>query len=123
MRGTMVLFGGASGQVPPFDIQRLNKGGSLKLTRPNVDHFVLDRAELLGRAADLFGWVADGSLKVLIGGPYPLAEAAAGAGGSRRAADHRKTPAAALSQRWRDPAGGPLVGEDSEHTGHRSIRP
>ena len=41
VRGTMVLFGGASGQVPPFDIQRLNRGGSLKLTRPNVDHFVL----------------------------------------------------------------------------------
>ncbi len=73
----MVLFGGASGQVPPFDIQRLNQGGSLKLTRPTVDHFVLDREELLGRAADLFGWVADGSLHVRIGGPYPLAEAAA----------------------------------------------
>jgi NADPH2:quinone reductase len=77
VRATMVLFGGASGQVPPFDIQRLNKGGSLKLTRPNVDHFVLDRAEMLGRAADLFGWVADGSLQVLIGGRYPLSEAAA----------------------------------------------
>jgi NADPH2:quinone reductase len=76
VRGTMVLFGGASGQVPPFDIQRLNKGGSLKLTRPNVDHFVLDRAELLDRAKDVFGWVADGSLTVQIGGSYPLAQAA-----------------------------------------------
>ncbi len=76
IRGTMVLFGGASGQVPPFDIQRLNKGGSLKLTRPTVDHFVRDRAEMLGRAADLFGWVADGSLQVRIGGRYQLAEAA-----------------------------------------------
>ena len=47
-RGTMVLFGGASGQVPPFDIQRLNKGGSLKLTRPNVDHFVLDPRRTAG---------------------------------------------------------------------------
>ena len=75
-RGTMVLFGGASGQVPPFDVQRLNKGGSLKLTRPNVDHFVLDRAELLARARDVFGWVVDGSLTVQIGGTYPLAQAA-----------------------------------------------
>ena len=75
VRGTLVLFGGASGQVPPFDIQRLNKGGSLKLTRPNVDHFVIERAELLGRAQDVFGWVADGSLKVRIGGTYPLAQA------------------------------------------------
>ncbi|MFN8199483.1 MAG: quinone oxidoreductase [Nakamurella multipartita] len=75
-RGTMVLFGGASGQVPPFDIQRLNRGGSLKLTRPNVDHFVADREELLARSAELFGWVADGSLRVRIGGTYPLAQAA-----------------------------------------------
>jgi len=76
VRGTMVLFGGASGQVPPFDIQRLNRGGSLKLTRPNVDHFVLERDELLARAKDVFGWVADGSLTVRIGGTYPLADAA-----------------------------------------------
>jgi NADPH2:quinone reductase len=75
VRGTMVLFGGASGQVPPFDIQRLNRGGSLKLTRPNVDHFVLERDELLARAKDVFGWVADGSLTVRIGGTYPLADA------------------------------------------------
>lgn len=77
VRGTMVLFGGASGQVPPFDIQRLNSGGSLKLTRPTVGHFVRDRAELLGRAAELFGWVASGALHVRIGGRYPLAAAAA----------------------------------------------
>lgn len=76
VRGTLVLFGGASGQVPPFDIQRLNRGGSLKLTRPTVDHFVRDRAELLGRAADLFGWIAAGQLHVRIGGRYPLADAA-----------------------------------------------
>ncbi len=75
VRGTMVLFGGASGQVPPFDIQRLNKGGSLKLTRPNVDHFVIDRDELLARAQEVFGWVAEGSLKIQIGGTYPLAQA------------------------------------------------
>lgn len=76
VRGTMVLFGGASGQVPPFDIQRLNKGGSLKLTRPNVDHFVLERSELLARAKEVFGWVTDGSLSVRIGATYPLAQAA-----------------------------------------------
>ena len=62
--------------LSPFDIQRLNRGGSLKLTRPNVDHFVLERDELLARAKDVFGWVADGSLTVRIGGTYPLADAA-----------------------------------------------
>ena len=92
----MVLFGGASGQVPPFDIQRLNKGGSLKLTRPNVDHFVIERDELLARAADVFGWVADGSLKVQIGGSLPVGAGRAGAGGSGRAAHHRKVVAAAV---------------------------
>lgn len=75
-RGTMVLFGGASGQVPPFDVQRLNKGGSLKLTRPNVDHFVTDVDEMLARAKDVFAWVADGRLTVRIGATFPLAQAA-----------------------------------------------
>ena len=74
-RGMMVLFGGASGQVPPFDIQRLNQLGSLKLTRPTVYHFVAERDEMLGRAADVFGWIVDGTLDVRIGGRYPLAEA------------------------------------------------
>lgn len=75
-RGMMVLFGGASGQVPPFDIQRLNQRGSLKLTRPKVYDFVADHEEMLARAADVFGWIAAGKLTVRIGGRYPLAQAA-----------------------------------------------
>jgi NADPH2:quinone reductase len=75
-RGWMVLFGGASGQVPPFNIQRLNQLGSLKLTRPTVYHFVGERDEFLARAADVFGWIAAGQLEVRIGGRYPLSEAA-----------------------------------------------
>jgi len=75
-RGTMVLYGAASGQVPPFDPQRLNSGGSLFLTRPTLVHYVADRNELLWRARDLFDWVAKGELDVRIGGTYPLAEAA-----------------------------------------------
>ncbi len=74
-RGIMVLFGGASGQVPPFDIQRLNQRGSLKLTRPKVYDFVADHEEMMARAADVFGWIADGRLEVRIGGRYPLAQA------------------------------------------------
>ncbi len=74
-RGTMVLFGGASGPVPPFDPQRRNRGGSLSLTRPTMGDFVVTRQELLGRAADLFGWVADGRLRIGIGDTYPLAQA------------------------------------------------
>ena len=74
-RGMMVLFGGSSGQVPPFDPQRLNTGGSLFLTRPTLAHYIADRAELLWRAGDLFEWIAKGELDVWIGGEYPLADA------------------------------------------------
>jgi len=74
-RGMMVLFGGSSGQVPPFDLQRLNSGGSLYVTRPTLGHYVADRAELVGRADDLFERIAKGSLRVRVGGEYPLADA------------------------------------------------
>jgi NADPH:quinone reductase len=74
-RGMMVLFGGSSGQVPPFDLQRLNTGGSLFITRPTLVHYIADRAELLWRAGDLFEWIAKGELDVRIGGEYPLADA------------------------------------------------
>ncbi len=74
-RGFLVLFGGSSGQVPPVDPQRLNRGGSLSLTRPTLADFVTTRAELLARAAELFEWVGQGRLTVNIGGTYPLPDA------------------------------------------------
>ena len=75
-RGMMVLYGAASGQVPPFEIQRLNSGGSLFLTRPTLGHYIADLEELRWRAGELFGWIAKGELDVRIGGTYPLADAA-----------------------------------------------
>lgn len=75
-RGTMVLFGAASGAPAPVDPQTLNAKGSLFLTRPSLAHHVADRAELLERAAAILGLVARGELDVRIGGRYPLAEAA-----------------------------------------------
>lgn len=75
-RGTLVLFGGASGQVPPFDLQRLNAGGSLFITRPTLAHYVADRTELEWRSDEIFGAVAAGTLDVRIGARHPLAEAA-----------------------------------------------
>jgi NADPH2:quinone reductase len=74
-RGMMVLYGAASGPVPPFDPQRLNTGGSLFLTRPTMGNYIADRAELLWRAGELFEWLAKGELDVRIGGEYPLADA------------------------------------------------
>jgi NADPH:quinone reductase len=75
VRGTLALFGAASGPVPPFNPQQLNAKGSLFLTRPTLAHYTRDRAELTARADDLLGWVADGKLDVRIGGRYPLADA------------------------------------------------
>ncbi|RIK16714.1 MAG: NADPH:quinone reductase [Acidobacteria bacterium] len=74
-RGTMVLFGAASGPVPPVDPQLLNSSGSLFLTRPSLAHYASEREELLWRAREVLGAVADGSLQIRIGGRYPLAEA------------------------------------------------
>jgi NADPH2:quinone reductase len=73
-RGYLVLYGGASGQVPPFDVQRLNQGGSLYVTRPSLAHYIATREEFLWRTRELLEWVASGELEVRIGGRYPLAE-------------------------------------------------
>lgn len=75
-RGLMCLYGAASGPVPPFDIQRLNQGGSLYLTRPSLAHYMASRDELLGRADAVYSAIADGRLHVTIGGAYPFDDAA-----------------------------------------------
>lgn len=74
-RGMMVLFGGSSGQVPPFDLQRLNSGGSLFVTRPTLAHYVADRTELIWRASDIFEAITKAALRVRVGAEYPLAAA------------------------------------------------
>ena len=76
-RGLLALYGAASGQVPPFDLQRLNAAGSLFVTRPSLPHHIATPAELAWRADDVLAAVADGTLRVAVGGRYPLAEAAA----------------------------------------------
>ncbi|GAA1808933.1 quinone oxidoreductase [Actinomadura chokoriensis] len=75
-RGTLALYGAAGGAVAPFDPQRLNKAGSVYLTRPTLAHYVAEREELLERAADVYGWVASGAVNVHVGHRYDLAEAA-----------------------------------------------
>jgi len=75
-RGMMVLFGGASGAVPPFDLIRLSTMGSLYVTRPTMKDYIATRADLVQRARDVFRWVADGSLRLRIAHTYALADAA-----------------------------------------------
>lgn len=86
-RGTVVLFGGSSGQVPPFDLQRLNAAGSLYVTRPSIGAYTQTRAELDWRTGELFRLLADGMLSVRIGAVFPLARA----GEAHRALETRST--------------------------------
>jgi NADPH2:quinone reductase len=75
-RGTMVLFGGSSGAVPPFDLIRLSTMGSLYVTRPTLKDYITSADDLAARAGDVFRWLADGSLKLRIEHVYPLKDAA-----------------------------------------------
>jgi NADPH:quinone reductase len=75
-RGLMVLFGGASGAVPPFDLIRLSTMGSLYITRPTLKDYVATRSDLMTRAADVLNGVAAGTLKLRLEHTYPLVDAA-----------------------------------------------
>jgi len=75
-RGYLVLFGGSSGAVPPFDLIRLSQKGSLFITRPTLAHYTASREELEWRAGDVLGMIARGELKLRIHKRYPLEEAA-----------------------------------------------
>jgi NADPH:quinone reductase len=74
-RGMLALYGAASGPVPPVDPQRLNSAGSVFLTRPKLADYVATRDELTWRAGEVFDAIQNGSLRISIGGRYPLAEA------------------------------------------------
>jgi NADPH2:quinone reductase len=75
LRGMMVLLGGSSGPVAPFDPFMLTAKGSLFLTRPSVGHYIATREELESRAHALFAMIATKKLRLRIEHIYPLAEA------------------------------------------------
>ena len=75
-RGMMVLYGGSSGAVPPFDVMKLASLGSLFVTRPTLPAYTASRAELETRATDVLQGIAKGTLKLRLEHTYPLAEAA-----------------------------------------------
>lgn len=74
-RGTLVVYGGASGPAPALDLSRLSMGGSLSVVAPMVVSYTRTPEELRRRTNDLFTWVTDGDLTVSIGARYPLARA------------------------------------------------
>jgi NADPH2:quinone reductase len=73
-RGYMVLFGGSSGAVPPFDPIKLSTLGSLFLTRPSLNHYIATREELVWRMSEIFSLISSRDLKVHIGKKYKLEE-------------------------------------------------
>ncbi len=73
-RGMMVLFGGSSGAVPPFDLIVLSQKGSLYVTRPSLVNYIATREELLARSGAVFGMIAAGQLNLRIEYISPLAE-------------------------------------------------
>lgn len=86
-RGVLVTFGQSSGLVPPVDVRILNTKGSLYLTRPSLHHYIHTREELVERAGDVLGWIAEGKLRLHIGLERPLADAAE----AHRALEGRRT--------------------------------
>jgi NADPH2:quinone reductase len=76
VRGTLALFGAASGPVPPFDPQRLNAAGSVFLTRPSLAAYTRTAEEFSWRAGEVINAIADGSITITVSERYPLAEAA-----------------------------------------------
>ncbi|GAA1075456.1 quinone oxidoreductase family protein [Tsukamurella strandjordii] len=74
-RGIVVLFGAASGPVPPFDLQRLNPLGSLYVQRPSLGAYVATPEEFARRSRAVLDGLHDGSLRFRVGATYPLAEA------------------------------------------------
>ena len=75
-RGYLVLFGGSSGAVPPFDLIKLSQKGSLFITRPTLAHYTATREELEWRSNDVLQAIVRAELKLRIHKVYPLAEAA-----------------------------------------------
>jgi NADPH2:quinone reductase len=86
-RGMLVLYGQASGPVPPFELRKLNDLGSLYITRPSLAHYTSERTELELRAREVLGAILAGKLDVRIGARFALADAAA----AHRALEGRAT--------------------------------
>jgi NADPH:quinone reductase len=74
-RGYLVLFGGASGAVPPFDLIKLSQKGSLFITRPTLANYIATHEELQQRAAAVLNMISSGKLNLRIAHTYSLRDA------------------------------------------------
>lgn len=75
IRGTLAVFGAASGPVPPFDLQRLNAAGSVSLVRPSLGYYLRDSAERRWRSDEIFDAAVTGRLRIRISETFALSDA------------------------------------------------
>ncbi|HZH05490.1 MAG TPA: quinone oxidoreductase [Lautropia sp.] len=73
--GIAINYGTASGQVPPFPLQRLHSK-SLSVCRPTLRTWIASRADLESSSAEVFQLLAGGDLRIDIAARLPLQEAA-----------------------------------------------
>jgi NADPH2:quinone reductase len=90
--GMLVSFGNASGPVPPVELGELARRGSLYVTRPTLATHWADPEGRRTLVEELFALLRTGSLRPVIGGRYPLSEAAR----AQRDLESRKTRGALL---------------------------
>ena len=74
-RGFLVLFGNASGPVPPVDPMLLTRHGSIFMTRPTLVDYTATREELHLRAGEVLGWLQSDTLRLRIDRTLPLSDA------------------------------------------------
>ena len=86
-RGFLVVYGEASGLIPPFDVRKLSAAGSVYVTRTSLGSYVATREEYLERAEAVLRWVDDGRLVPRIHRVFALAEAPH----AHRALENRET--------------------------------
>jgi NADPH2:quinone reductase len=86
-RGLMVSYGTAGGPIPPFDLYRLNRLGSLFVTSPSIFTYTKARGELVERAEDFFAAIRSGAVRIEPGHRFALADAA----GAHKALEARAT--------------------------------
>jgi NADPH2:quinone reductase len=91
-RGLLVCVGTASGPIPPIDAMQLAIKGSLFVTRPALADYIADPAEKDALAAEVFGLVAAGRIKIEINQRYELKDAAQ----AHRDLESRKTTGSSI---------------------------
>lgn len=74
-RGTLALFGGASGAVESVTPLDLAEAGSVFFTRPHMADYMASAEEIAWRAGDMFRFAIHGDIRVRVDREFPLEQA------------------------------------------------